>query len=967
MIGGVLVCSENYITYWDESHEPVRTAFPRRMGILDERGILIVSHATHVQKNLFFFLVQSEFGDIYKVTLQYDLEAGEVQEVQVKYFDTIPTSVSICVLKTGFLFSASECGNHYLFQFRGIGDDSDETASTNSKSVDLVHFLPRAPHNLLLIDEMESLATIQDLKVVNLVPNEDTPQIYTLCGRGARASLRVLRHGLAVSEIAVSELPGHPTGVWAVKTRSADENHKYIVVSFINATIVLQVGETVTEVQDSGIIYDTETLMMGTLFDNSIVQIHPQGFRQIYPDKRQAEWKLGKAGTKTVKACAMNSRQIVIAVAGGQLIYFTFGGVGGQQLSESMRKDMNNEICSLAIAPVPEGRNHSQFLVVGLANNQVKVISLDFKDSMRQLTLHAMPNRPHSLALVTLPDSSEAQGSQALFLYVGLDSGVLIRSRLDDSDGNITDTRRRFIGSMPVKLRVTQVQGQQAVMAMSSRSWLSYSHQARFHMTPLSYELLEDASPFSSPQCSEGMVCVAGNTLRILMNERLGEMFNQTVVPLRYTPRKMLVYPGTNELIVIETDHNAFSEEKKKALFEGLMETDAEGEKKEDEADDEKAQDAFVGAPQAGDGQWGSCIRVINPREDKTSFLLELQDNEAAFSMCICEFKKKDGSTEQYLAVGTVKDMQITPARSHNGGFIHIYQFVTVGGEDDKTVQLKLYHSTPVADVPLALAPFKNRLLAGVGNVLRLYDLGKQKLLRKCENKSFPATISSLSSQGDRIYCGDLCESVCMVQYREELGTFSIFADSTSPRFVTAVCYIDYDTVCVADKFGNIVVHRLPDETSKKSRKDPTLLLVDEYGENMGGAAHKFDDLIQYHVGDTVTSIQKTVLRPGGDEVLIYSTLLGAIGIFKPIKAKEDVSFFQHLEMHLRQETSALCGRDHMSFRSYYFPVKETCDGDLCETFTLLPHERQSAIAAELLSSPPDVHKKLEETRNFIL
>jgi len=690
--GGVLVCSENYITYWDESHEPVRTAFPRRMGILDERGILIVSHATHVQKNLFFFLVQSEFGDIYKVTLQYDLEAGEVQEVQVKYFDTIPTSVSICVLKTGFLFSASECGNHYLFQFRGIGDDSDETASTNSKSVDLVHFLPRAPHNLLLIDEMESLATIQDLKVVNLVPNEDTPQIYTLCGRGARASLRVLRHGLAVSEIAVSELPGHPTGVWAVKTRSADENHKYIVVSFINATIVLQVGETVTEVQDSGIIYYTETLMMGTLFDNSIVQIHPQGFRQIYPDKRQAEWKLGKAGTKTVKACAMNSRQIVIAVAGGQLIYFTFGGVGGQQLSESMRKDMNNEICSLAIAPVPEGRNHSQFLVVGLANNQVKVISLDFKDSMRQLTLHAMPNRPHSIALVTLPDSSEAQGSQALFLYVGLDSGVLIRSRLDDSDGNITDTRRRFIGSMPVKLRVTQVQGQQAVMAMSSRSWLSYSHQARFHMTPLSYELLEDASPFSSPQCSEGMVCVAGNTLRILMNERLGEMFNQTVVPLRYTPRKMLVYPGTNELIVIETDHNAFSEEKKKALFEGLMETDAEGEKKEDEADDEKAQDAFVGAPQAGDGQWGSCIRVINPREDKTSFLLELQDNEAAFSMCICEFKKKDGSTEQYLAVGTVKDMQITPARSHNGGFIHIYQFVTVGGEDDKTVQLKLYH-----------------------------------------------------------------------------------------------------------------------------------------------------------------------------------------------------------------------------------------------------------------------------------
>lgn len=28
--------------------------------------------------------------------------------------------------------------------------------------------------------------------------NEDTPQLYTLCGRGPRSTLRVLRHGLEV-------------------------------------------------------------------------------------------------------------------------------------------------------------------------------------------------------------------------------------------------------------------------------------------------------------------------------------------------------------------------------------------------------------------------------------------------------------------------------------------------------------------------------------------------------------------------------------------------------------------------------------------------------------------------------------------------------------------------------------------------------------------------------------------------
>lgn len=50
--------------------------------------------------------------------------------------------------------------------------------------------------------------------------NEDTPQLYALCGRGPRSSLRVLRHGLEVSEMAVSELPGNPNAVWTVRKRA---------------------------------------------------------------------------------------------------------------------------------------------------------------------------------------------------------------------------------------------------------------------------------------------------------------------------------------------------------------------------------------------------------------------------------------------------------------------------------------------------------------------------------------------------------------------------------------------------------------------------------------------------------------------------------------------------------------------------------------------------------------------------
>lgn len=52
-----------------------------------------------------------------------------------------------------------------------------------------------------------------------------------------------------------------------------------------------------------------------------------------------------------------------------------------------------------------------------------------------------------------------------------------------------------------------------------------------------------------------------------------------------------------------------------------------------------------------------------------------------------------------------------------------------------------------------------------------------------------------------------------------------------------------------------------------------------------------------------------------------------------PFTSREDVDFFVHLEMYLRQENPPLCGRDHLAFRSAYFPVKDVVDGDLCEQY----------------------------------
>ena len=65
---------------------------------------------------------------------------------------------------------------------------------------------------------------------------------------------------------------------------------------------------------------------------------------------------------------------------------------------------------------------------------------------------------------------------------------------------------------------------------------------------------------------------------------------------------------------------------------------------------------------------------------------------------------------------------------------------------------------------------------------------------------------------------------------------------------------------------------------------------------------------------------------------------MGGIGILVPFSSREDIEFFSHLEMHMRQESSSLGGRDHLSYRSYYNPVKDCVDGDMCSEFLNIEH-----------------------------
>ncbi|ORZ13418.1 CPSF A subunit region-domain-containing protein [Lobosporangium transversale] len=945
---GVLVCSENYITYKHIASATLSVPIPRRESPLEnkDRGLLIVSGVVHKMKNSFFLLLQSEEGDLYKVTIDYT--GDTVNEIKIKYFDTVSVASGLCILKSGFLFVASEFGNHHFYQFEKLGDDDDtpEYSSNDFMGADgehlniRVYFKPRPLENLLLVDELASMAPLTDAKVLNLT-DEDTPQIYALCGRGARSTMRILRHGLEVTEMAVSPLPANPTAVWTTRLTADDLYDQYIVVSFSNATLVLSIGETVEEVTDTGFLATTPTITVQQLGQDALLQVYPQGIRHIRANKQVTEWR-APGGRQIVRA-ATNRQQVVIALTGGELVYFEVDDVGN--LSEShVRREMSGNVTCLSIQPLPKGRRRVRFLAVGCDDNTVRILSLDASSCLEPLSLQALSAIPESLVMIDMPDQISEGSLTTLYLNIGLQNGVLLRTVLDQTTGQLSDTRTRFLGARAVRLFELNMAGNPSVLALSSRPWLSYQLQSRIHLNPLSYEALEYAASFTSKQCLEGVVAIAGKELKIFTIEKFGQVFNETAIQLTYTPRRFVVNPVHKTIAVIETDHQTYSTLEKKKRLEELGFAMRE---------EEELDPVVFGHARSLPGKWASLIRILNPATGETTFTLELEQNEAALSVAVLNFAVE--ANELFLAVGTAADLTLQP-KSLSSGFIHIYKFVNEGKG------LELVHKTPVEEVPQALLHFQGRLLAGVGKILRVYDLGKRKLLRKTENRMIPNAIVTLHNQGGRIIIGDVQESLHYASYIPADNKIVTFADDKSPRWVTCSAMIDYDTVAAGDKFGNFFVNRLPQKLSQEIDEDEAGSKSVGKGY-LHGAAHKVDMLAHYHVGDILTSLAKTSFVAGGREMILYTSFLGGIGIFIPFQTKEDIDFFQTLEMHMRNEMPPLAGRDHLSYRGYHVPVKGTVDGDICEQYNLLSGDKKRMIAEELDRTPAEIQKKIEDMR----
>ena len=131
-----------------------------------------------------------------------------------------------------------------------------------------------------------------------------------------------------------------------------DPFDSYIILSFVNGTLVLSIGETIEEVQDTGFLSSAPTIAVQQIGTDALLQVHPHGIRHVSSNRKVNEWRVPQG--KTIVAATTNKRQVVVALSSAELVYFELDPEG--QLNEYQdRKAMGSTVLALSIGEVPEG------------------------------------------------------------------------------------------------------------------------------------------------------------------------------------------------------------------------------------------------------------------------------------------------------------------------------------------------------------------------------------------------------------------------------------------------------------------------------------------------------------------------------------------------------------------------------------------------------------------------------------
>ena len=82
---------------------------------------------------------------------------------------------------------------------------------------------------------------------------------------------------------------------------------------------------------------------------------------------------------------------------------------------------------------------------VGCEDQTVRIISLDPETTLEPISMQALTAPPSAICIADMLDAGINKTHPTMFVNIGLQNGVLLRTVLDPVSGELTDTRTRLV------------------------------------------------------------------------------------------------------------------------------------------------------------------------------------------------------------------------------------------------------------------------------------------------------------------------------------------------------------------------------------------------------------------------------------------------------------------------------------------------------------------------------------------
>merc|ERR1712223_2176871 len=471
------------------------------------------------------YLLGDMAGHLYMLLLLREEKmdgTADIKDLKLELLGETTIADCITYLDNGYVYVGSRLGDSQLVR---LNVDPDESGSY-----------------VTIVDTFTNLGPIVDMVVVDL-ERQGQGQLVTCSGAFKEGSLRIIRNGIGIHELASIDLPSIK-GMWPLKLgNNAKALDNTLVLSFVEQTRVLTLlGEEVEETEIPGFLSDQQTFYTGNVDFKQVVQVTPKSVRLVNAESKQFVDEWTPPGGRVISVTGCNFSQIVCA-AGPILFYLE---IKDGKIVQNGDTTLEHEVACIDITPLNDTEKRSEIVSVGLWTDiTVRLLKLP---SLEEITKESLGGDiiPRSILM------TQFEGTN--YLLCALGDGSLFYFTMS-SQGCLTEKKKVTLGTQPTVLRKFKTRSTTNVFACSDRPTVIYSSTQKLVFSNVNLREVKHMCPLNAEAYPDSLALATDTTVTIGTIDEIQKL-NIRTIPLGETPRRITYQEQTQTFGVVTLRHD---------------------------------------------------------------------------------------------------------------------------------------------------------------------------------------------------------------------------------------------------------------------------------------------------------------------------------------------------------------------------------------------------------------------------